>query len=457
MSEGNDSSNNVNDLAFPDLPGPGEGTDDLEMPLDLPDAAPAWMAALGPSLDEPEAQDQLPEAPADLPGDVVEPAPVTISPPRFDALKEQISSRLQALDVVAPADAEFPASSSTNDQVDEAQAEPFDELPTEDPAWITDSIPVLEISDQADAPVIAPQIEPVLDIPSRTFEFQASAPPAETSPSEAEDQIPASLSLTVEEPATIEMGSARPAQIADETPVVEVHAETTPEVSEPQDVVPENQSEAEPDGFEMPDTLPGVLADVACDEAEPASGPSLEDLIADIDRQAATAPAPSIKPQIRATQSEPATARKRYVVFSLAGSKYAIPITNVIEMGRIPPITAVPYLPEWVRGVTNLRGDILSMIELRAFFGLPPLEQSGAGRMLVVRSQSRGVTTGLIVDGVHGMRELDPDSLKPVTAAIDDQILKFLSGLSVEEDGLLIVLDLESVLSASELRIAHHA
>ncbi|HNJ43956.1 MAG TPA: chemotaxis protein CheW, partial [Acidobacteriota bacterium] len=362
-----------------------------------------------------------------------------------------------ALDVVAPADAEFPASSSTNDQVDEAQAEPFDELPTEDPAWITDSIPVLEISDQADAPVIAPQIEPVLDIPSRTFEFQASAPPAETSPSEAEDQIPASLLLTVEEPATIEMGSARPAQIADETPVVEVHAETTPEVSEPQDVVPENQSEAEPDGFEMPDTLPGVLADVACDEAEPASGPSLEDLIADIDRQAATAPAPSIKPQIRATQYEPATARKRYVVFSLAGSKYAIPITNVIEMGRIPPITAVPYLPEWVRGVTNLRGDILSMIELRAFFGLPPLEQSGAGRMLVVRSQSRGVTTGLIVDGVHGMRELDPDSLKPVTAAIDDQILKFLSGLSVEEDGLLIVLDLESVLSASELRIAHHA
>lgn len=457
MPEENDSTTNVNDLGFPDLPGPGEGPDDLEMPLDLPDAAPAWMAALDPSLDEPEAQDPLPEAPADVPGDVVEPAPVTLSPPRFDALKEQISSRLQALDVVAPADVEFPASASTNDQVDEAQAEPFDELPTEDPAWITGSIPVLEISDQADAPVIAPQVEPVLEIPSRTFEFQAPAPPAELSPFEATDQMPASLSLTVEEPATIEMGSVEPAQIADETPAAEIQAEAAPETTEPGEVATENQIEAEDHSFEMPDTLPEALADVACEETEPASGPSLEDLIADIDRQTAIASGASIKPHIRATQSEPVTAMKRYVVFSLAGSKYAIPITNVIEMGRIPPITAVPYLPEWVRGVTNLRGDILSMIELRAFFGLPPLEQSGAGRMLVVRSQSRGVTTGLIVDGVHGMRELDPDSLKPVTAAIDDQILKFLSGLSVEEDGLLIVLDLESVLSASELRIAHHA
>ncbi|MBI4748479.1 MAG: chemotaxis protein CheW [Acidobacteria bacterium] len=456
MPEENDSTTNVNDLALPDLPIPGEGSDDLEMPLDLPDAAPAWMAALDPSLDEPEADVPLPDAPADRPGDVVEPAPATISSPRFDALKEQISSRLQALEVVTPADLELPASSSTDDRVDDAHSESLDEIPTQDPAWVTGSSPILEIPAQVDAPMAASQAESVLDLPSRTFEFQAPVPPAATSPFEATDPMPASLSVTVEEPATIEMGSVEPEQIADETPVVEVQAEAILEVTKPQDVVTENQIEAEDHNFEMPDTLPEVLADMA-DEPDTASGPSLEDLIADIDHQTATTPGASIKPQIRATQSEPTTARKRYVVFSLAGSKYAIPITNVIEMGRIPPITAVPYLPEWVRGVTNLRGDILSMIELRAFFGLPPLEQSGAGRMLVVRSQPRGLTTGLIVDGVHGMRELDTDSLKPVTAAIDDQILRFLSGLSVEEDGLLIVLDLESVLSSSELRIAHHA
>lgn len=457
MSEGNDSSNNVNDLAFPDLPVPGEGSDDLEMPLDLPDAAPAWMAALGTFPDEPQAEFPVPAPPTDLPPDLVEPAPVTIPAPRFDALKEQISARLQTLEVMTPANSEVPASSSNGDHLESTQAEPLDETPIGDPAWDTDSSPGVDTSGQADAQVAISQAESVPDIPSRTFEFQTPVPPAELSPFEATDQMPASLSVTVEEPDTIELGSVEPAQIADETPAVEIQAEATPPATELQDVATENQIEAEDHSFDMPDTLPEVLADVAGEETEPASGPSLEDLIADIDRQTATASGASIKPHIQTTQSEPATARKRYVVFSLAGSKYAIPITNVIEMGRIPPITAVPYLPEWVRGVTNLRGDILSMIELRAFFGLPPLEQSGAGRMLVVRSQPRGLTTGLIVDGVHGMRELDTDSLKPVTAAIDDQILKFLSGLSVEEDGLLIVLDLERVLSSSELRIAHHA
>lgn len=454
MPEENDSTTNVNDLGFPDLPGPGEGSDDLEMPLDLPDAAPAWMAALGPSLDEPEAQESLLEAPADLPGEVVEPAPVTMSPPRFNALKEQISSRLQALEVVKPTDVEFPASSSTNDQVDEAQAEPLDELPTEDTAWVTGSIPVLETSDQADAPLATAQVESVLEIPSRTFEFQSPVSSVEPPPSQVDIQDSASQSLVVEEPATIEMRSIESEQSVDKPLAAETHLETEPALIEPSDQTPEVELKAEDQGFDLPDTLPEALEPLAEDGTEAPVGQSLEALIADIDNQPARVSGTFKKYQARTHETEAVTIRKRYVVFSLADSKYAIPISNVVEMGRIPQITPVPYLPDWVQGVTNLRGDILSIIELRSFFGLPTQEQFGKARMLVVRSEQNRLTTGLIVDGVHGMRELTEDSFKPVTAALDDQILRFLRGLSVQDEGLLLVLDVDSILSSTEIRVS---
>lgn len=454
MPEGNDSTNNVNDLAFPDLPVPGEGSDDLEMPLELPDAAPAWMAALGTFPDEPQADAPVPESPTDLPPDTMEPAPITILSPRFDVLKEQISSRLQTLEVVTPANLELPTSLSNGDHLESTQSEPFDETPTEDPAWVTGSSPILEIPVPADAPVATPQAESVLDIPSRTFEFQSPVHSVEPPPAQVETQDSSSQSLVVEEPATIEMRSVEPEPIAEEPLAAEAHLETEPELSEPSDETPEVELEAEDQSFDLPDTLPEALEPLTQDGTEAPAAQSLEELITDIDNQAARVSGTFKKYQARTHEAETITTRKRYVVFSMADSKYAIPIANVVEMGRIPQITPVPYLPDWVQGVTNLRGDILSVIELRSFFGLPAQEQFGKARMLVVRSEQNGVTTGLIVDGVHGMRELTEDSFKPVTAAIDDQILRFLRGLSVQDEGLLLVLDLDGILSATEIRVS---
>lgn len=455
MSEGNDATTNVNNLALPDLPVPGEGADDLEMPLDLPDAAPAWMAALSPSLGEPEADFPSLDAPADPPSDVVEPAPVTLSPPRFDALKEHLASRLQHLDSgpppVSEAAADLPAMSQSN----EAQAESSEEPPTEPHPWATDSQPLVDLSGQDPVSIGDRQAEPILEIPSRTFEFQAPAPVPEMAelPMEAGDS--AGQSDAVEAlSTTIELRSVESSTITDEPPVDESQPEPESNVSEPAELAPEGEGEVQGHGFEMPDTLPEALESLAQDEIEPATGSSLEEVIADIDRQSTTAVETPELPQVQTVQSGSTTARERHVVFSLADAKYAIPIANVIEMGRIPPITAVPYLPEWVRGVMNLRGDILSVIDFRTFIDLPALEQSRTGRLLVVRSKQSGVTTGLIVDEVNGMRELATDSLKPVTAAIGDQILRFLRGLSVQEDGLLVVLDLESVLSAAEIRVS---
>ncbi|MEW6736839.1 MAG: chemotaxis protein CheW [Acidobacteriota bacterium] len=181
--------------------------------------------------------------------------------------------------------------------------------------------------------------------------------------------------------------------------------------------------------------------------ADPTMG-VLEELIATIDETCGEAP----MIELESVQTETEIVKQRYVVFSLANTKYAIPISNVIEMGRIPRITPVPNVPEWIRGVTNMRGDILSVIEFRAFLGIAPLEQLDAGRMLIVRGGNDDLITGLIVDNVGGLRELSIDDIAMPSAPIKDKVAKFMKGVYDHHQELLTVLDLEQLLSSPEIR-----
>ena len=89
----------------------------------------------------------------------------------------------------------------------------------------------------------------------------------------------------------------------------------------------------------------------------------------------------------------------RYVLLSIASAHYAVREAFVTELERVPKITLVPHVPAWVRGVTNLRGDILSVIDMRTFLGLDS-SPSHSARMLVVRLLHEEFATGLLVDGV---------------------------------------------------------
>ncbi|HXU44077.1 MAG TPA: chemotaxis protein CheW, partial [Thermoanaerobaculia bacterium] len=70
--------------------------------------------------------------------------------------------------------------------------------------------------------------------------------------------------------------------------------------------------------------------------------------------------------------AEPPAAAERSVVFLLGATRCAVPIDRVLEIGDVPAITPVPNVPAWVRGVANLRGDILAIVDLGAYVGLPP-------------------------------------------------------------------------------------
>jgi purine-binding chemotaxis protein CheW len=144
--------------------------------------------------------------------------------------------------------------------------------------------------------------------------------------------------------------------------------------------------------------------------------------------------------------------QEQHVIFTLAGTDYAVPIANVLEVGPPPAVTPLPHVPDWLVGLTNLRGDIISVVDLGRYFELDCGSRGRRGRMLVAHSPQDGMTTGLLVDAVKGMRYLAADRIQPMAGRLENQVLPFIRGVCDHQGKVLVVLDLERVLHASEMR-----
>jgi purine-binding chemotaxis protein CheW len=129
-----------------------------------------------------------------------------------------------------------------------------------------------------------------------------------------------------------------------------------------------------------------------------------------------------------------------------------VPIANVIEIGQPLSITPVPNVPDWVPGVANLRGEIISMVDLRAFLGMERVGYRQASRMLVAQASQEDMTTGLVVDRVNGIRYLSADRIGEPTAPIEDQVTPYLDGVYEHEERLLVVLNLDRLLLSPEMQ-----
>jgi purine-binding chemotaxis protein CheW len=178
----------------------------------------------------------------------------------------------------------------------------------------------------------------------------------------------------------------------------------------------------------------------------------LDDLIAVIDAEVEEAFGPGTMAELVPEKSQGAAGEEQYVIFDLAGTEYATHIDNVTEIGRPLVVTPVPNVSDWVLGVANLRGDIVSMVDLRTFLGMEQMGYSQESRMLVAQASQGELTTGLIVDKVTGIRYLNVEQIGEPTAAIEDQIAPYLLGVYKHDGNLLVVLDLDKLLLSSEMR-----
>lgn len=145
------------------------------------------------------------------------------------------------------------------------------------------------------------------------------------------------------------------------------------------------------------------------------------------------------------------TAAERFVLLSLASTDYAVSESCVTEIERVPAMTAVPGMPPWLAGVTNLRGDILSVIDLRAFAGLDGRSPVMA-RMLVARLPDDDFMAGLIVDAVDRIVAIPHDAIRPPAAPLDGPFVAYVRGVCAIGERLVAVLDLDRLLRSPDIR-----
>jgi purine-binding chemotaxis protein CheW len=141
----------------------------------------------------------------------------------------------------------------------------------------------------------------------------------------------------------------------------------------------------------------------------------------------------------------------RFVRFTVGETAYAIGEMFVTELDRVPRITPVPQTPAWLRGVTNLRGEILSVVDLRTYLGLDPTP-AATGRMLVLRLPIEDFSLGLLVDTVDGIVALEEAAIHPPASTLEGTLAPFLKGMATAGDQLIAVLDLERLLRSSDIR-----
>jgi purine-binding chemotaxis protein CheW len=139
----------------------------------------------------------------------------------------------------------------------------------------------------------------------------------------------------------------------------------------------------------------------------------------------------------------------KMITFSLAGKDYAVDIMNVKEIAKADKFTYVPNAASFVRGVYNLRGDIIPIIDLRNFFHLPQDKKiDGQENMLILRINDQ--VYGTIVDKIDKVVGINHESIQPPHPIFGDINIKFISGVVEKQGDLYIILDVVRIFSQNE-------
>ncbi|MBV9745620.1 MAG: purine-binding chemotaxis protein CheW [Acidobacteriia bacterium] len=161
------------------------------------------------------------------------------------------------------------------------------------------------------------------------------------------------------------------------------------------------------------------------------------------------------------TQNEAATACQsdarsgKYLTFQLGQEEFGIRVIKVREIMGIQEITAVPQTPSHVKGVINLRGKVVPVIDLRLKFGLPAADYTQRTCIVVtqVKGESGLILMGVIVDGVSEVLNLAPSDIEDTPDFGEEVVGNYLLGLAKVKGKVKILLDIDRVLSAQDL---HH-
>lgn len=143
----------------------------------------------------------------------------------------------------------------------------------------------------------------------------------------------------------------------------------------------------------------------------------------------------------------------KYLTFKLANEEYGLEILKVQEIIQMQEITHVPKTPEFVRGVINLRGRVIPVIDLRLKFGMPASEDTDKTCIIVVQigDAENSLTLGVLIDEVSEVLDIEAQNIQETPSFGNNVNTDFILGLGKIGDKVKMLLDVDKVLTTSEI------
>jgi purine-binding chemotaxis protein CheW len=143
----------------------------------------------------------------------------------------------------------------------------------------------------------------------------------------------------------------------------------------------------------------------------------------------------------------------QYLTFKLDEEVFALDISKVREVLDFTSVTKVPQTPDFMRGVINLRGNVVPVVDMRLKFGMPMTEQTVNTCIIIVEVAVDGETTvlGAMADSVQEVLDLEPDQIEPAPRIGTKLNTDFILGMGKRDEEFIIILDVDKVFSVAEL------
>ncbi len=149
----------------------------------------------------------------------------------------------------------------------------------------------------------------------------------------------------------------------------------------------------------------------------------------------------------------------QYLSFNLDKELFSVKVEQVREVLELQSITRIPKTPDFMRGVINVRGSVVPVVDLRLKFGMQAVETTVDTCIIVVEVQLDGeaVVLGILVDSVEEVIDLEQDQIEPPPKIGTKLSTEFIRGIGKREDNFVILLDIDRMFSAEEIEVMQGA
>jgi purine-binding chemotaxis protein CheW len=149
----------------------------------------------------------------------------------------------------------------------------------------------------------------------------------------------------------------------------------------------------------------------------------------------------------------------QYLSFELDGEIFALEIEKVREVLDYTTITTIPLTPDFMRGIINLRGRVVPVVDMRVKFGIPEVKNTVDTCIIIVEVtlDDEMILVGALVDSVDEVFDLEPDHIEPPPKIGINLTVDFIKGMGKRDDGFIIILDIDRVFSEDEISLVAEA